>query len=213
MRRRHQIVIDCQRAASRHHVYHVHEQVVGNAHQNVRLVQRSQLRGLRHLVDHNTAIAPNLLFTSPHNPHRHLLLEKRPEFVHVGNHPEFVRPVLLVGDVQHDRRLRHGESLVIAVVVVSGDSARVRLVQIQVNRALVRVTDQRGDGLVVTKRGDPNELAEAGESGRQVVLVEHVEGLLGRVEVLEDGDVLVRVGHRGLGEEGEEDTEHLRWRE
>ena len=57
--------------------------------------------------------------------------------------------------------------------------------------------------------GGPNELAEAHESRRQVVLVEDVEGLLGWVEVLEDGDVLVGVGRRGLGEEGEEDAEHL----
>ena len=57
--------------------------------------------------------------------------------------------------------------------------------------------------------GGPNELAEAHESRRQVVLVEDVAGLLGWVEVLEDGDVLVGVGRRGLGEEGEEDAEHL----
>ena len=57
--------------------------------------------------------------------------------------------------------------------------------------------------------GGPNELAETHESRRQVVLVEDVEGLLGWVEVLEDGDVLVGVGRRGLGEEGEEDAEHL----
>lgn len=62
---------------------------------------------------------------------------------------------------------------------------------------------------MVTKMGGPNELAETHESRRQVVLVEDVEGLLGWVEVLEDGDVLVGVGRRGLGEEGEEDAEHL----
>lgn len=57
--------------------------------------------------------------------------------------------------------------------------------------------------------GGPNELAETHESRRQIVLVEDVEGLLGWVEVLEDGDVLVGVGRRGLGEEGEEDAENL----
>lgn len=79
------------------------------------------------------------------------------------------------------------------VVAIRRDANRIGLVEVEMDRSLVRVANQRRDRLEVGRKQRRDELAEAGEAGREVGAVEKVEGVCGGVEGLENGEIFVGV--------------------
>lgn len=213
VRRAHQPMIDREDAASRHQIDHVYKQVAGNPHQNVRFIQRSQLLRLADRIQHDRFIPPNLRFKPLLRTYRHLLLEKLMQLVHVADASRAVLLVSSVRDVQNHRRCGRWELLVEVIIAVRRQANRIRLIEIEMDRALVCVTDQRGDRLILKRSRGNDEFAEAGEAGGEVGAVEQIEGVSGGIEGLQNGEIFVGVRVFGLAEKRQQRVEELRLRE
>lgn len=194
----HQRMVDRQHAAPRHEINHIHQQIAGDPHQNIRFEQRAKLLRLAHLVHHDRFIPPNLRFTRFLRPYRHFPLKQPAQFVHVADAPAVALRVFTVRYVQNHRRCGRRELLVDVVVAIRGDANRVGFVEIEMDRSLARVANRRRDRLEGREKRRGDELAEAEEAGREVGAVEKVEGVRGGVEGLENGEIFVGVGVFGF---------------
>lgn len=194
----HQRRIDRQHAAPRHQINHIHQQIAGDPHQNIRFEQRAKLLRLAHLVHHDRFIPPNLRFTRFLRPYRHFPLKQPAQFVHVADASAVALRVFAVRYVQNHRRCGRRELLVDVVVAIRGDANRVGFVEIEMDRSLARVANRRRDRLEGREKRRGDELAEAEEAGREVGAVEKAEGVRGGVEGLENGEIFVGVGVFGF---------------
>lgn len=166
-------MINRENAAPWHQINHVHEQIARDPHQNVRFIQRSQLRRLAHLVQHDRLISPNLRVTSPPHPHRHLLSKELTHLIHVADRSHVALRVSAISNVQNHCCGRCWELLVEMIVAIRRQTDRIGLVEIEMDGSLVRISNQRGDCLSLREEGEEKRARGsrkgrwAGRSGRK----------------------------------------------